>query len=328
MCEENRILFNMLSMDRTALLRRSVIQGFSVFSRERRWRSTFVMLCLVMLLLQLLIVAMLALSGIQQLLNAKAGFHVEVVQGATSQGIQELYAALKELPYVEQVTYIPKEKAYEMEKLRDPALVQSLENFALANPFPDTFSVVLTSLNSFEAFVGFINQPAWKGVVGPSFQTSAAVQQQQMGNYVAVSRSVTSLAWMVLWIALAALLGIIVDLAVRRTEERREELDMQRAMGASAAQILLPFTAEIGALLIVALIAGFIGTFFLLFSLPLLIPALATGGALAEARAYIMPLLLIVFPLIALMEVVLLPCIGLLGAVIALKSWSPYRIRA
>jgi cell division protein FtsX len=297
-------------------VRRSIRRGWKSLTRERRWGSTLLMLCLCMALLQMLIAGLLSMRGIESLFTAKSGIHLEVVPGAPDQDIQNLYAALKDLPYVEQVEYVPKEKAYEREKLRDPALIDSLEKFSVANPFPDTFSVSLASLESFDDLLAFVEQAEWKDVIDPAFLTTASGQEREVRSYLTVAQSVMRLGYAVLWIGILALLVIVADIALQRAYERRSELALETAMGASPSQVLLPLAAEIGFLLLGALLVGFLFAALFLLALPLLIPGLAPGGTFAEARSYIAPMLVVVFPLLLAGQVLLLPFVGIAGGIV------------
>jgi cell division protein FtsX len=297
-------------------IQRSIRRGWKSLRRERRWGSTLLMLCVSMTLLQMLIAGLLSMRGIESLFTAQSGIHLEVMRGAQDQDIQELYAALKALPYVEQVEYVPKEKAYEREKLRDPALIDSLEKFAVSNPFPDTFSVSLMSLESFDELLAFVEQPQWKGVIDPTFLTTASTQEREVRSYLSVAQSVMRLGYIVLWMGIVALLVIVADIALQRAYERRSELMLETAMGASPMQVLMPLAAEIGILLIASLVVGFIVTVLFLLILPLLIPGLAPGGTFAEARSYIVPLLVFVFPLLIIGQALLLPLVGIAGGIV------------
>jgi cell division protein FtsX len=299
---------------------RSVRRGLLSLRREKRWGTVLVMLCLAMTLLQMLIAGLSALKGIESLFTAKSGIHLEVANGTADQDIQDLYGALSELPYVESVEYVPKEKAYEREKLRDPALVASLEKFAVQNPFPDTFAVTLSSLDAFGNLRTFVEQGKWKGIVDPSFLASVSTQEREVQSYLSVSRSVTRLAYIVLWIGIAALAGIILDIAVQRAYARKEELELETVLGASRLQVILPLASEIAALLLGALVVGFALTTIFLVLLPSLIPALAAGGEFAEARSYTVPLLVFVFPLAALAEALLLLAASLAGGMLAQRA--------
>src|SRR3989344_906073 len=117
----------LLSMDMRLSVRRGIDRGLNLFWRERKWGTTFTMLLCIMVLLQLLIICLLSLEGVRALLRSQSGIHLEVIKTAQDQDIQELNGALKALPYVDGVSYIPREKAYENEKMRDRALIESLE---------------------------------------------------------------------------------------------------------------------------------------------------------------------------------------------------------
>lgn len=288
--------------------------------RGGSWGATFFMLCVVLTLLQLLIVGVLALRGASELLTAKSGIHVEVLRSATDQDIQRLYEALKALPYAEEVTYVPQEKALERAQAENPALVESLQAFSIANPFPDSFSVVLSSLDSYEQLMAFMQEPAWRNVVEPAGLAAVAGQESEVRGYLSVTRSLTVLAFAFLWVCIAALLLIILDVAYQRAHERRADMVLERILGASTAQVVIPFATEIIVLLLGALLVGTLCAAGITVSVPFLLPGFEPGGIYAEARTYILPILLFFLPVIIAIEAALAVLLGLLDGYVAARS--------
>lgn len=304
---------------------RSLSRGLRGLRREGRWGSTLFMLCLVMTMLQGLVAGVIALQGVNQLLLSKSGIHVEVTRGAADRDVQELYGALKELPYVEQVEYIPREKALERERIRNPELVNSLQQFAVSNPFPDAFSVVLYSLDSYDELLQFLGQEEWNKAIDPAFLGAVASQQEEVRTYLTVSGSLASLGYLFLGLGILALCLIVLDIAYQRAHERRDELLLERVLGASAGQVLIPFAAEIGALLLLSLLAGAGITAALLYAVPLLLPEIGYGTMFEELRATVVPMLMVLFPLIVLGQALMLPLLGFVSGLLGARDKFMFR---
>lgn len=282
------------------------------------------LLSAVMLLVQLLCVFLLSARAAGTLLAAGAGVRIEVAATAEDQQVQEFYAAVRSQPFVDRVMLVSSEQAYEQQRQRDPDLIAFFETYGLENPFPDTFSVTLSSVDAYDALVEFVRQPRWQGVLTSSFLSAASKQENDMRVFLHAAEGVGTVAWALLILALAVLCFAIVEWVTRATLRRRNELMLERVLGGSPVPIALPLVCEMTALLWVALLAGSIACIGALQLLPQLMPALATESAFRLLVADMTPVLVHWYPWIVLLQAAVLPFAAVGGVWLAMyKSHVP-----
>ena len=228
---------------------------------------------------------------------------------------------MKQLSYVDGVQYIPKEQAYDAERARDPSLIQFLEEFHLANPFPDTIAVTLRSLADYDRFAAFSRQSQWKTIVDPTFLSQATDQEAQVHEMLRVTQAGQTLVFVFLALIAGILLFVLMELTRRRAQARSEEMLIERLMGADTPTILVPFVVEATMLLIIALaLALLIVSLFLVFVLPIVVPALGADGVFHALRTETVSLLWGLLPGVLLFEILLTPVLAFVAAWLALRS--------
>lgn len=276
-----------------------------------------------MVLTQLFIVCLLGVQSAGRLLTARAGIQLEVLPGATEQQIQSLYGVLKAHPSVRSVVYIPKEKAYERQKARDPELVSFLEEYNLENPFPDSFAVTLTSLDSFDTFVAAVQKPEWKNVISASFLSSASNGERDIRSLLEVTGGLHALSIFFIVIAFALLFFVILEWVSRATVNRGHELLLEHLLGAPPAAVVLPFATEMTLLLLAGAVLGTLIVGALIVLLPVIMPALAFEAAFRQFQTELRPMLLTFLPLFLLLEVLVMPALAYAGTVIGVRKHMP-----
>jgi len=254
--------------------------------QEEGRTTTFAMLAAVALLFQLLLVAAITVRSAESYLRADAALHLEVIEEARDAAIQEFYVALTEFPAVERVEYVTKEQAYERTRLTNPDLVAFLEEFSLLNPFPDTFSVTLNSLDDYDAFAQFLQEERWSGVIDPSFLSNVTDQEQQVRELLGLTRAGKRAAFLLLFVGFAALLFVLTELMARRAAERAQELETASLLGSDPVDILTPFVAEATVLTWIAIGLSVFFLTLLLLMLPFLVPGLRYERALVAFREH------------------------------------------
>jgi cell division protein FtsX len=307
--------------DISLILRRGTRRGVVTLLRERGWGTTLSTLLGVTLLLQLLLLIGLGIQGIDHLLRAQTDLRLEIQEGATDDGVQEFFAAVKQLPYVEDARYITKEQAYEMERRRDPELVQFLEEFKLRNPFPDTISVTLKSLNDYEQFASFSRGEQWADVVNPAFLSQVTDQESQVYELLHLTNASRSLVLFFFALVSGVLLFVLMELVRRRSLARSEEIVVERLVGAHDLAVLLPFATEAAILLALSVVLSSVLLVLFLFVLPIIVPALSVEGVFSALRAEMAPLLLAFLPLFFLLELLLVPAVSFAGAWFGMRPW-------
>lgn len=304
-------------------MQRGLKRGLQQIGRDRSWGATLMLFTSLMVLVQLFLVFLLGVHGTGRLLTSRAGIQLEVLSGAQETDIQELYATLNDHPSVQNVTYIPKEQAYEREKARDPELVAFLEEYDLDNPFPDTFAVTLASLNSYDAFIQEIQKEEWRNVVNPSFLSSASDRESEIRTLLEVTGGMRTLSIVFVVIAFVLLFCMILEWVTRNTANRGHELLLEHLLGASPISVLLPFAAEVGLLLIAGTVIGTATVVALIALLPVFMPAIALESAFRQLQSEMIPLLSTYLPLFLLIELIAMPILAFIGTYIGAKKYLP-----
>ncbi len=131
-----------MDSDPTAATYRGVRRAWNFLAETKGWRLGAVGVTASLLTVQLLLVALAGVGMMRDSVLEHGAVHVDLVPGTLDQRVQELYAQLKAIPSVRDVTYVPREQVFAEEKARDASLSDFLEDYDVANPFPDSFVVV------------------------------------------------------------------------------------------------------------------------------------------------------------------------------------------
>ncbi len=301
------------------VVKRGIRRGLLTLRREREYLATLAALSAVAFLAQVLVVGGIGVQGVERLLQSRLDLRLQVVDGAEDRKVQEFLIALRDQPFVQKISYVTREQAYEQEKQTNPELTAFLEQFQIKNPFPDTIAVSLNSLSQYAAFEAFAKGSAWAGVVDPGFLTQTTGQEQEVLQMVRLTEAGRALAGAFLLLTLAVLLFVLMELVRRRAMMRREEMLVERLFGAPELSVIVPFATEATALLLAALVISAVLMAVLLAVLPLVIPALAAGGSLASVRAETVGLLQTLVPGVLVLEILTVPLLALGGAFLALR---------
>ncbi len=302
------------------LLKRGVHRGLSTLRRERGWGTSLWALVGVVLLVQLFLVLCVSVQGIDRLLRTQTDLRLEVQLGASDRQIQEFISATQQLPEVSEVEYVTREKALERERIANPDLIKFLDQFNISNPFPDTIAVGLNSLSAYDSFSTFVKEERWQTVIDPGFLSHATGQEHELRRMLRLTDAGRSLAIFVLFLTGGILLFVVVELVRRRAFLRKEEVFVERMSGAQEASVILPFATEATVLLVTALILSLVCLVLLLFFLPVLVPALSDIGIFGSLRSEISRLLTIYGPMLFILQLLLAPGVGFVGAFLGTRG--------
>lgn len=304
-------------------LRRGLRRGVQQITRERGWAATLLLLAGIMTLTQLFLVFLLGVNGTGRLLTARAGIQLEVLPTARESDIQELYADLRAQPMVRDVAFVTGQEAYERQKARDPDLIAFLEEYKLDNPFPDTFSVTLRSLDDYEEFAALVQNDSWRSVVNPSFLSSATSSEREVRSLLQVTEGLRTLSVVLIVVSVIVLFFVVFEWVSRNAARREQELLLEHLLGAPALAVLLPFASEMAILLIAGTLIGTAVVAAFLTLLPVFMPAFALEAPFRMLQAELLPLLLAVFPLLLLAEIVAMPLLALAGTALGVRRRMP-----
>lgn len=184
---------------------------------------------------------------------------VNLKQGTTFDQIKTTATAIRAIPGVRDVTWLPRQKQWERYKKQNPELTAGY-GFD-ADIFPDSFRVRLNDLEKTESIAKSLRAlPSFDPEGGLNYFGEA---QKTAAQWLRVARNLSLLIGGLL----IAVASILIFNAIRMTaESRRVEIGIMRLVGASRSVVSLPFVLE-GA------IHGAVGG------------ALATAGIYAVQRA-------------------------------------------
>ncbi|MFA7682400.1 MAG: permease-like cell division protein FtsX, partial [Candidatus Peribacteraceae bacterium] len=258
----------------SVLWKRGILRGLTTARRKGRWLTAFGALFGVLLLLQIVLFGIVGVHTVQKILRAQTDLRLEVRPGAQDNEIQNFFAALQQLPIIDEAVYITKEQAYEKAREFDPELVAFLEKFQMENPFSDTIGVTLVALDDYQEFVNFIEQERWRAVVDPTFLSQVTDQEKQVHELLGITQAGRILAILILFLTGSVTLFIVTELVRRRSSDRSDEVFVERLAGAHPITIILPFATETTVLLWLAVLASALVLTVALIGLPLVFPSL------------------------------------------------------
>lgn len=299
---------------------RALKRGALSIFREEGWGTAIGSLFGLLLLLQFIVLLSVGVQGGLDLLRERTDLRLQIRPTATDAQIQDLIQNIRNLPYAEDVVYITREQAYERERQRDPTLVEFLTKFGIDNPFPDTLGVRLKHLQDFQPLLGFLRQPVFATIVDPKFLTDTTDQQQQVDELMQLVASARTALVFVIGFAAIVLLFVVIELIRRRALMKRQELFVEQLVGASRADILLPFMVEMAVLLLIALFCSAIAAAAVLLLLPYFLPILGSSGAFAPWAATSIAVFWMWLPWVLLTEMLSAVLLSVFATLIALKS--------
>lgn len=300
-------------------LRRSIMwgtrHGLWMLRRDRARGVTFLAMLSAVFLVQLLLLILLAARAAHMILVKQGDVQIEVLSGSTDADIQEFYAALRALSFVDGVAYVPKEKAFEAGRKRDPGLIAFLEAHKLKNPFPDVFSVTLTGLDDYGSLRQFLEQPAWKSVVHPSFFSAVQTEEVRMRGALTTTRSIALVAGMLLLVSVAMIVFVLAE----RMKGRSGERELLELLGASRSRAAFPAVASQALLLLGALIVASGALLILYILTPGILSFLTRGFSLLLQQELSRMLLFVGVPLLAI-ELMLAPVLAWGGVMLGTRG--------
>lgn len=298
---------------------RSLRRGLLAAWRGGRRSGTFLLLTGVLTLLQVLMVCVVGAQAVRGMLLSRSALYLEVLPDATDQDIQELYAAMRALPAVDDVEFVPSEKAYEIERQRTPDLVTFLEQYGVENPFPDSFSVTLDSLSDYDSFAAFVGDPQWSAVVDPSFLSSVTDQEETVRQLAGAASAVRALLAVLTAVGCVVLFFLLAEIVARKARRHEGELLLESLLGGRPSDALVPVVTELSVLALAGLLIGTAVAFLLLYVVSLAVPVLSGLGNLADLLAAVSASLLIAGPVILLTEAVVLVAVVTAATVVGVK---------
>lgn len=246
---------------------------------------------------------------------------IQIRAGAMDRDIQELIVAVRQLPGVASLEYVPREKALERERLTNPDAVAFLEQSITGNPYRDTVSVTLARISAFDTLRAFGMEPRRAATIDPLFLSQVDRQYAVLAAQMQILETGRALAFIALAVTIVTLLLLVADSSRRTALLRRGDLFVERMAGADELSLVIPFAVEAIVVLFVAFCVSLGAVALLLFGAQALFPQLAepfVGVWTAFLFAY--------GPVAALVGCMALAIVGFLGAVMGIRRvhFSPH----
>lgn len=311
-----------LRMDPTTklLIRRGIKRGILTLKRERGYVASLGVLAGVVLLFQMFLALGGGIATIAEALRTHTDLRLELRAGTEDRTAQEFLVALQARPEVEEATLVTREQAYERERTVRPDLVAFLERFQIENPFPDTVAVTLSSLDSYDSFVEFIREPAWQQVVDAQFLSQATGQEQELKAMLRLTQAGQILANLFLGLVCLILVAVLMELTRRRSLQRRDEVFVERMAGAPELSVVVPFATEATILLLASIVVSIFVISVVVLLFPGAVAVLSDPGIFGELTKNWIGKVFTIGPVFIVLEIVLAPALGLLGAYLGTRG--------
>ena len=302
------------------LLQRGIRRGVTTLRTERDWGGSLGTFIGIFILLQILGLGLAVAAGAERMLQERTSIQLELQDGVSDADVSNFIISLQNLPYISRAAFVTKEQAYDRARASDPELISFLEQYGLRNPFHDSVTITLSSLNQYRSLLQVLEGGAWQDIVDPSFLSEANADREYIGSLLKLTEGMRSLALFVLSIGAATLLATVITLSKTRAIARGEEVLVERLAGAQTATILLPFIAEASILMGIAAVVSIALATAIAACAPLLLPALQTAGVLQELWITVRELLWSFIPMALLIELLLIPFLATTGTWLGLAS--------
>lgn len=260
-----------------------------------------------LVLLQCLLFCAVSAQAFGWLAMRNQGLHLDVLASAQDQDIQELYATLQSLPSVQYVDFIPKEKAYEQQKISNPDIAAFFDEYKLGNPLPDSFVVALRNADDYPGFIAQMQGEEYRKVLEPSSLAMVSGQEGDLRDVLGMVSNFQMITFGLAALAVLVLCAMMAEYVARSLRLRHDEFILQNALGASRVSLTSLLASEMtiiflwGFVLSIAFAAGIVAAFVFAVFHP------SQVGSLFAANDSVWPYLFGTLSLAFLAELVLMP---------------------
>lgn len=288
--------------------RRGIGQGWSFLRGTAGWKLDAFGVALGLVLVQLLLVALAGVRTVAEGVLERGAVHVDIAAGTTGQRTQELYAEVRGLPAVREVTYVTKEQVFADELARDESLAAFLERYGMENPFSDSLVVVPAGADAYGELRAFLQSEDVSAAIDAAAFADLADREASTVRLLEAVGTARIGAELLLFLGIAVAVILAFNLVVRLLAARADVTQASLLSGAPAGVTALPaVTAGVIALLI-ALAASTLLAFLIVAAL-VFVPSSAIVGEWMT-RAFLSGLLPLA-PLVVAIE----------AAALALLAW-------
>lgn len=299
---------------------RGIHRGLRTLAREGRVFSSILTVAALLLLLGLLLLTFLGIQMGSNVLRSHSTLRLEVERTASAEQTQDLFRTVEDSPGVIKAELTTKDQAYQTIRERDPSLVSFIDTFGLKNPFPDTITVTLASVDDYASLLQLLQEPRWQGIVATEFLARAASQQEQLTEVLHVTETGSQATVVILSVTAATLLLALVSLLHRRILQRSTDTQTQLLLGASPGDVFVPLWTETTILLLGGLLLATAGLVGLAFALPSLLPSATQSTFVQSVSESLLPALMELGPIALGVAALTAPLVAALATAFGLSS--------
>lgn len=197
-------------LDNMSVVKHGFRRGVRIVVRGKEWRSAVLPILSVFLLLYILVFSFYILQAEKKRVLQRYYVRLEVLDGASDQKVQEFHAALQKLPFLNSVLYATRENIFERERQHHPDLIAFLEEFKIENPFTDTFSVRLRSLQYHTSLRRFLEEERWHLVIDMRSFSQALEDREEIHAFLNVLSSIETFLMVSVAIAVLTIFSLII----------------------------------------------------------------------------------------------------------------------
>lgn len=220
--------------------RRSVARGWGFLQQVSGWRLGACGVTMSLLAVQLLLIALVGVRATQDAILEHGAVHLDVLPGTLDQRIQQLHVDLRAIPSVREVTYVPREQVFAEEQSRDASLGEFLEQYGLANPFPDAFVVVPDDASAYADLRRFVERSE-TGIDAVAL-SDIAVREVSVGQLLAAADTARMGGTLLLLLVAFGAVLLSMHLLVNLTLARRPDITAEMLTGAAPSVLAAPVT--------------------------------------------------------------------------------------
>ncbi len=204
------------------------------------WRLGALGVATSLLTVQLLLIALVGVRATQDAILDHGAVHLDVLPGTLDQRIQQLHVDLRAIPSVRDVTYLPREQVFAEEQSRDASLGEFLEQYGLANPFPDAFVVVPRDASAYADLRRFV-ETSEAGIDAVAL-SDIAVREASVGQLLAAADAARTGGTLLIALVVFGTILLAIHLLVNLASARRPDLTAELLAGASPSVLAAPVT--------------------------------------------------------------------------------------
>lgn len=240
-------------------VRRSIARAWGFLKQASGWRLGALGVVASLLTVQILFVTLVGVRTTHDAILSHGAVHLDVMPGTLDQRVQQLLVDLRAIQSVQDVRYVPREQAFLEEQSRDASLSEFLEQYGLANPFPDAFVVVPANADAYADLRTFV-EASDSGIDAVALSDIAA-REASVGQLLAAADTARMGVRLLLFLTAIGAGILSFNLLVHLAVQRRPNVVVESLAGAPQAVLSAPVVMAgilvlLGSLLVATLLTA------------------------------------------------------------------------